>query len=153
MINYIEATCYGSWSGWVVGWRNLKYILKLTLTSSCHFMFSLQQIQWLHLFSSSSSSHISKPHANTWRKVTLHKPPFWMISVTLSLARATSLNKMQFLLLLLFFFSLCSCQQQNPPPLLEDDAIINDMVSESGGFIGLHPETELVSEQPPGSGM
>ena len=117
---------------WLSGWLE-----KFEIHFKADFDFNLcshynKYNDCISLFS--SSSHISKPGAkkppaNTWRKVPLHQPPFWMISLILSLARATSLNKMHLLSLLLFLLSICSCQQQSPPPLLADDTLINDLVS------------------------
>ena len=56
---------------------------------------------------------------------------------------------------LLFFFLSLTAGQSLPPPRLDDDTAINDLLSQKdcdGVLQLLHPQTELVAEQPLGSG-
>merc|ERR1719153_976340 len=61
----------------------------------------------------------------------------------------------QVTLLLLLYISPSHQVPLIPPPRLDTDIAVNQLLSQNmkkGGFILLEPNTELVSEHPPGSG-
>ena len=76
----------------------------------------------------------------------------WLVgaqsTLIVSIMRITSL-----VISFLFFLPLYTCQFK--PRTLEGDTRVNSLFSQktkSGGFVQLDPHTELVAEDPPGSG-